>query len=93
MLSHPSNVISLAILFGLVLVAFALIETRLLPDGLPDYVRGSLGFLFIALFGYSLVAGAVYLFKLELAKTAACFVTAAALWGLYTATHVIYFFN
>lgn len=58
--SHPANVISVAVSFCMLLIAFATIETRLMPDRFSGYVRGIFGFGFIVLFCCTAVAGAVY---------------------------------
>jgi hypothetical protein len=85
-MSHPANVVSLSAIFGLLLVTFGVVETRLMID-LPEYVRVILGISFIALFGYTLVAGEISLFKLKLAKASICLVTAGALWLLHTSVY------
>jgi hypothetical protein len=81
--SHPANVISVAVFFGMLLAAFATIETRLMPDRFSGYVRGIFGFGFIVLFCYTAVAGAVYLLRIKVAAAASCLLTAGALYGSY----------
>jgi hypothetical protein len=83
--SHPANVISIAALFGVLLVAFAVIETRLTSDGLPAYVRHLFGFGLTVLFAYTAVVGVVYLVKRRFANAAACLLTAGALYASYLA--------